>query len=250
MSLNFEEGRPIAKIETGKYAGKIIYAEADDKISGPKYSRIDLRENRLSPLLDPELRNIAYIAGPSGSGKSTYASVLAGTFKKLFPKKDIYFFSRKPWEEDPAFKKIKPIQVNINESLVNNPIVMEDIEPGSLLIFNDVGTINGKKLRDAVFHLMMDVIEVGRAKKFDMIITNHLILPNTREFARTVMNELHSLTSFGKSGSAYQIRYALQNYFGLSKKQIEEILNLPSRWFTIFKSFPVCVMYEHGAYIL
>lgn len=248
--LSFDNGRPIARIETGKYKGKIVFVDSEEKADGPKYSKIDLRKNRLQPLLDPEARNIAYIAGPSGSGKSTYASTLAATFKKLFPKKDIYFFSRKPWEEDPAFKAIKPIQVKMDESIVKNPILLEDIEPGSLLIFDDVSTLNGKKLRDTVFALMEDVMEVGRARKLDMIITNHLILPNSRQFARTVMNELHSLTIFGRAGSAYQIKYALQKYFGMSQKQIEEVMSIKSRWVTVFKNYPITVMHENGAYIL
>jgi hypothetical protein len=250
MSLSFEDGRPIAKIITGKYKGKVIFIDADENAPGAKYSKIDLRKNKVQPVLDPEIRDIAYIAGPSGSGKSTLASKLALTFKKLFPKKDIYFFSRKNWEEDPAFKKIKPIQVIIDKALVEDPIVMEDIDPGSLLIFDDVSTITNKAQKDSVYGLIKDVLEVGRARKLDMIITNHLINPNDREFARTILNELKSLTVFPKAGSAYQIRYALKNYFGLSKKQIDEILRIKSRWVTIYKTYPMTILYENGAYIL
>jgi hypothetical protein len=64
------------------------------------------------------------------------------------------------------------------------------------------------------------------------------------------MNEMQSMTVFPKSGSAQQIKYALKTYFGLDKNQIENIINLPSRWVTIFKGFPQTVMYENGAFIL
>lgn len=252
MALNFENGRPIARIETGKYAGKIIYVTDEEDPKGGQYQKIDLRKNRLEPLLDPEYRNIAYIAGPSGSGKSTYAGTLVRMFHKLFPKKNIYFFGRKSIDDDPAFKSVlKHIkQVPIDDKLAANPVQMEDIEKGSLIIFDDVGTIYDKHQKEAVFKLMEDLMEVGRARKLDLIITNHLVNPNDRKFARTVMNEMQSITLFGRSGARYQIEYALKKYFGLSKPQIEDILRLPGRWFTIFKSAPITVMHPHGAYVL
>ena len=249
--LSFNNGRPIARITTGKYKGKIIYIDEKEEAEGPHYQKIDLRKNKLEPLLDPEYRNVVYIAGPSGSGKSTYASVLANTFHKLFPKKDIFFFGRKSPKEDPAFAKNKKIiPVPIDANIVNNQVFLEDIDKGSLVIFDDVGTIHNKAQKDAVFHLMNDLMEVGRAKKIDVIITNHLINPEDRRFGRTVLNEMHSITIFGRSGSSYQINYVLKKYFGLDKKQIKEILELPSRWVTVYKTYPLAVLHEHGAYIL
>lgn len=257
MALNFDEGRPIGRIETGKYKGQIIYVRGFDDSDDPNkkasgYTKIDLRQNRVQPLMDPEIRNINYITGPSGSGKSTYAAMLAEMFHKLFPKKDIYFFGRKPIDEDPAFKKIvKHIkQVPIDDALAQNPVHMEDIEKGSLVIFDDVGTIYDKNQLLAVFKLMEDLMEVGRARKIDIIITNHLVNPNDKKFGRTIMNEMQSITVFGRSGSRYQIEYALKKYFGLSKNQIEDIFRLQSRWVTIFKSAPMAVLHQHGAYVL
>ena len=250
--LSFNNGKPIARITTGKYKGKIIYVDEKEDAEGPHYQKIDLRKNKLEPILDPEYRNVNYIAGPAGSGKSTYAAQLTETFHKLFPKKHIFFFGRKGIDEDPAFKKVvKHIkQVPIDGKLAANPVMLEDIDKGSLVIFDDVSTIYDKAQKDVVFKLIMDLMEVGRARKIDMIITNHLINPQAREFGRTVLNEMHSLTVFGRSGSRYQIEYALKKYFGLDKKQIDELLKLPGRWFTIFKSYPITVLHPHGAFVL
>lgn len=250
--LSFNDGRPIARITSGKYKGKIIYVDEEEKAEGPHYQAVDLRSNLLDPVLDPEHRTINFIAGPSGSGKSTYAGKLAETFHKLFPKKHIFFFGRKSIDEDPAFKSIvKSIkQVPIDENLVRNPVVLEDIDKGSLCIFDDVGTIYDEAQKTVVFKLMEDLMEVGRARKIDLIITSHLVSPNDRKFARTVLNELHILTVFGKSGSRYQIEYVLQKYFGMAKKQIDKALNLPSRWLSVIKSYPMTVMYAHGAYVV
>ena len=46
------------------------------------------------------------------------------------------------------------------------------------------------------------------------------------------------------------IRYLLEGYFGLSKKPIQKLRTLPSRWVTILKTSPMIVLYEKGAYVL
>lgn len=250
MALSFKSGRAIAQIVSGKHKDEIIYINTDEDPKGPVYQKIDLKNNKLSPILDPEAWNVSYITGPSGSGKSTYAAKLLESYKKNHKKSEIYYFSRTPVVDDPAYAKIKPIQVRIDQSLVDDPILVEDIERNSMTVFDDISSIHSKTELKEVEHIVIDLLETGRKYKRNVILTNHLINPNNKSFGRTVLNELHSLTFFGKSGASYQINYTLKNYFGLSNKQIDEILKLPSRWVTIFKTFPMVVLYEHGAYVL
>jgi hypothetical protein len=209
-------------------------------------------EKKLTPLPDLTGRFVSYIAGPSGSGKSTVASEMAQQFKNVFPNKPVYIFSRTDSRKDPAFAKLKPIQVTIDESLIENPIdITEEIsENGCLMIFDDCGTINNDKLRKEIEKLISDAMEVGRKLDCNLIITNHLILPNDKKFARTVMNELTVLTVFPKCGSAQQIKYALKTYWGLNNKQIDDILAIKSRWLQISKSYPQYILWENGAKIL
>ena len=248
-----EKGQPIAKIISGRHKGEIIYLSDDDPdeatIAGCQ--KIDLKRGRLQPILDVEKRDVSYITGPAGSGKSTYSSKLASDFRKLHPKADIYFFSRTDWKTDPAYHKIKPLQIKLDESLIENPIdCVEDIKPGSLLIFDDIGTINDDKIRHAVNQLAMDLLEVGRRQRLWVIITSHLVTGNDRKFARVVHNEYRSFTFFPRSGASYQIKYALRVYFGFSKPQIDKIMALPSRWVTVMKNYPMAVLYEHGVYLI
>lgn len=251
--LNLKDGQPVAKIDTGKFKNEIIYLKRDD-IDPDDFSgceKIDLKKNKLTPLLDTDNRQVCYVAGPSGSGKTTYTVALAQSYKKIYPKRDIYLFSRTDYHDDPAFVKLKPIQIELDETLITEPIDIEtELSPGSLVIFDDCNTINDKEIRDAINHLVTDIMEVGRKLGIWLILTNHLVNPNEKKFGRTVMNEMQSFTFFPKSGSAYQIKYCLKNYFGLSNKQIDGILALPSRWVTILKNFPQCVIYQHGTYLL
>jgi hypothetical protein len=67
---------------------------------------------------------------------------------------------------------------------------------------------------------------------------------------KKVLNECTSITLFPGGSSSYAIKYALQHYFGLDKHQVEKILKLPSRWITVHKLFPMCVLYAKGSYLL
>ena len=145
MSLSLTNGQTMAKIIKGDLKGKVIYRITGVNTPANSYNIIKLGKNKLSPVIDIDARQVSYIAGYAGSGKSYYSSALAMSFKRVFPKRDIYFFSRTPWEDDKAYKKLKPIQVDIMSVLGENPIESEDIEPGSLVIFDDVNTILDKR---------------------------------------------------------------------------------------------------------
>ena len=192
---------------------------------------------------------IAYIAGPSGSGKSTIASKYVEKYKELFPGKDFYLFSRK--DKDHVLDRLKPLRIKIDEKLVARPIdIQRELSNGAILVFDDCNTIQHPLLKKVVENLVADIMEVGRSMNIWLVMTNHLVIPNEKKIARTVLNEIHTMTVFPKSGSAQQISYTLKTYFGLGKKQIEKIMSLKSRWVTVSKSYPQYVLYETGAYIL
>ena len=247
--LNFSDGVPIAKIESGKYNGKLIYIDPKEDTDEEQSFHDD--KCKLHPRLDVFERSVSYISGPSGSGKTRYAADLIKAYTKFYPKKDFYLFSRTNYKEDPAFEDLKPIQIMINESLIETPIdITRELTGGTIVLFDDCNTIQDDKLKKIIDKLMADIMEVGRKLDITIIITNHLIIPNDKKIARTIMNELQSLTVFPKSGSAQQIRYVLKTYFGLSAQQINDMLQIHTRWLTISKKYPMYVIYERGCYIL
>ena len=280
--LSLTKGRPIAKIIGGNYDGELLGLvmehQRDEecclcedcgkkcrkrpcckrckvKLDSDEVSNLGdaivLTEGKLIPLPNVDSRSVDFIAGPSGSGKSTCAVNLATIFKKVFPEKDIYLFSRTDFKNDPVFRDLHPIQIKIDESLLDKPIdITQELKGGALIIFDDCNTLQNDKLKKEIDKLMNDIMEIGRKLGIWIIITNHLVIPSEKKMARTVLNEMHTLTVFPKSGSAQQIRYCLKTYFGLPEKQIQEILNLPSRWVMINKSYPQFVIHEKGAYLI
>lgn len=222
--------------------------EKPESTAGHMKEYICESDEELEMLPNIKERQIIYIAGPSGSGKSTIASKYMKKFKEIF-NKDVFVFSR--LDKDPVIDKLKPFRIQIDEKLLKAPIdIQKELKKGAILLFDDVGTIQNPLLKKYTESLMEDILEVGRKLGIWTVITNHLVIPNERKFARTIMNELHTFTFFPKSGTIQQITYVLKKYFGMSDKQIEKTLKLPSHWVTISRQYPQYVLYEKGVYIL
>jgi hypothetical protein len=65
-----------------------------------------------------------------------------------------------------------------------------------------------------------------------------------------MLNEATTVCFFPRAGSTYHIKTYLTKYVGLEKNQIKKILNLPSRWVALYRSYPMYVLYEKGIYLL
>lgn len=212
-----------------------------------KKKEIVIHDGTLIPVPDKKLdREVNYIAGPSGSGKSTYVSKYAEEYKKMYPKNDITVFSR--LAKDKAIDKLKPQRVMIDEELLEDPIDAQEELADSCCIFDDIDTIRNKELREAVQETRDDILETGRHAKITCLCTSHQLMNYSK--TRTLLNESTSCTFFPKSGSTYHIKRFLKEYCGLDRKDIQKILNLPSRWVMIHKSYPQYVVYQQGAYLL
>ena len=201
-------------------------------------------DGKLEIVPNPHAREILYVTGPSGSGKSTYASKYVEKFAKIFPKNDIYLFSRK--DSDPVFDKIKNLtRLKIDERLIDEPInILEMVDENTLLIFDDVDSLP-KKLLDAVMAIIYDLAEVGRSYKIYGIITSHLVNSNNKRFSRIILNEAHFVTFF-KNTNERGNRYFLKEYVGYDDNQIDEVLDADNtRAITIHRFYPNYVMTDY-----
>jgi len=253
--LSLNRGNPIAFIvDKDGYEEGVLHLLVDDNARSTardKLTKQFMTYDKLVPILNEQDREISYIAGPSGSGKSTLAATLTKEWMDKHPKRDVYFFSRTNYVDDPAYKDLKMFQIKIDESMINDPIdITSEITEEALCIFDDVTTIQEKALKEKVELLMSDIMEVGRKLRIWIIITSHLINPNDKKLGRTIMNEMQSLYIFPQGGSSYQINFALSKYIGLSKKEINKIMEIPSRWVKISKIYPQYVMYDKGGYLI
>ena len=190
-------------------------------------------------------RDVGYIFAPSGAGKSTYIRNYATEYKKLFPKREIYLFSRK--NEDTSLDDIKPARIRIDDELVTSPLKVEEFEQ-SLVIFDDCDCISDKKHKAAVDAIKDEILEVGRSYKVSCLVVSHLA--SNYKDTRKILNECHFMTFFPTAGSFKGIEYILKNYCGLDKQQVQKIRKLPSRWVTLFKNYPQAVLSTTQFYLL
>jgi len=249
--LNFQKyGKQLAKIEGGNYNGKIVSVSINDDLKVKNgFENLHLDDGKFQHIPDgtnkDNLREILYITGASGSGKSTYTRNYLKEYKKKYKNNPIYLFSA--LKKDKSIDDMKPLRINISDTLIEDPITIEDLK-NSIVIFDDVDSIQNKTHREAVFKILNEIAQTGRHTNTSMIVTNHL--STNGKDTRIILNECNSVTYFPHSGSSRGINYLLQNYLGVDKDIIKKIKNSKSRWATIFKNYPQICMTERDIFLM
>jgi len=170
LNLN-KVGRPLARIEGGKYNGMIVSvsdhfasnADDDQDQNGliKEFRQLKIaNDSKFQHIPDTtKEREILYITGPSGSGKSTYTRKYLEQYVKKFKNRPIYLFSSLPSDE--SLDKIKPKRIKLDDSLHTDPIKVHEFKE-SVCIFDDIDAISDKKTREAVYNILIQILEIGR----------------------------------------------------------------------------------------
>lgn len=223
-----------------------VYNDAKKRLDDNLKKELVIHDGKVVPLpnINSEKGTRIYIAGPTGSGKSTFASMIMREYKKMYPGNDIMLFSNEM--KDPVIDEHKPVRILLDDSLIDNPIQKEELE-NSLCVFDDIDAMTDKDIELAVEILRDNLLKEGRKHNIFVICTAHQ-LTNYRK-TRNILNDCDSIVFFPKSNVS-GIKHYLKTYGGLSKRQIEEILALPSRWVCYNKNYPGIILYSSGVYLL
>ena len=108
------------------------------------------------------MSTLTIIRGVSGSGKSTYTRKYLEQYKKKFKSRPIYLFSSLPSDE--SLDKVGPKRIKLDETLHTDPIKVDELSE-SICIFDDIDVISEKKVREAVYDILNQVLEIGRHYK-------------------------------------------------------------------------------------
>ena len=184
-------------------------------------------------------RQIIYITGVSGSGKSTFTRKFVKEYKKIFKENEVYLFSC--LTNDESLDEVKPKRFRIEDDLVTDPIKPEELS-NSLVIVDDIDTIANKKIKEAVYQLLNEILQIGRHHRISAIITNHL--PTNFNWTRIILNECHICVYF-PSFATNKVKYLLEQYVDLEKKDIRRFKRINSRWVAVFKWAPRIFLSEH-----
>ena len=143
--------------------------------------------------------------------------------------------------DDESLDSIKPKRIILDDSWIDDPIDIKEFAD-TVVIFDDIDVLTNKKIREEVYKIMNQGLEIGRHYRINMVITNHL--PSNGKDTRRVLNESSSFTYFPHSANA-KIRYFLENDVGIDKKMINYFKKQNTRAVTLFKNFPMLYLTDH-----
>lgn len=188
-----------------------------------------------------------FIAGQTECGKTYWCKQYLRQLRKVHKDKKIFLFS--DVKEDPEIDAVGNItRFNLDENLKDKTYIDPKVFENSICVFDDIDSIQDKDIYRFVQNLRDSLLRRGRHEDISVLITSHL-LTNYKD-TRIILNECNSITIFCRSGSNYGIKYLLKKYIGLDKKGIQKVLDLPSRWVSIYKNYPQYIVYEKGVYVL
>jgi GTPase SAR1 family protein len=262
MAFNVEEkGGEVAIIKENKEDDIIVYLDPnfekkdDNKIKGLKKNKINYlekidlnKDQKFYPYPDTSKeRQCLLIVGQSGSGKSWYLNEYFKNYKKAYKnKRPIYFFSN--IDEDKSINEKLIKRVVLDDSWKSEPLSCDDIgKDGALCAFDDIEMIKDKDIRNEVFKFINEILTTGRHFKISCALIVHYA--NNKPYLRDFLNEAHSYTYFPQSANR-ATNYLLENYMGVDSKEIKKIKKLGSRWITVFKNYPQCILGERNLFKL
>lgn len=246
ISLLIEQLYEYDKNKNKKLSGDIseLFGEARERKKSALHKEIIINDGQIFPIPRVDGVERLYICGPSESGKTTYVYNYLKKYVKMYPDRKIYIFSL-VHDDDDILDELNPTRIPITDKLLNKNILTEHFK-NAIVIFDDVDTIRNKKLSNYVHSLRDDLLKTGRHYNISVITTNHFLVGGKE--TKAMLNESSSITIFPKASLNY--RYMLQTYCGFSKEQLKKLKNLPSRWVTIYKRYPLYVVYSSGVYLL
>lgn len=229
------KGKRIAHIN-GKHH---VYLDEDD--SNKLDKAIHLDDDVFQLTVDPkDERQVLYVNGPSGSGKSYFTSKYAAEYKKVHPKNEIILFSPKP--QDDCLDKIGLHRFNFNHPDWLDETIDIDEFKDSLIIYDDMEAVSDKKLRKKIADLLNALLVQGRSNRISVVVINHNACSG--HYTKLILNECTSCTFFPSASTGKDLKYLLEAYFGLNKRQIDKVKNVDSRHVTILKTYPQIILTE------
>jgi hypothetical protein len=248
IQLNLEgNGDTIAIIKKDKQKDATVFLGENSKFGTNDLILEGNDEHfQLVPNISRE-RNCHAIFGQAGSGKSYFCCEYIKQWIKVNPKKDVYLFTTIT-SDIGCLKDIKKIKIiELNGEFASDDIPIEELK-NSLCLFDDIDNIRDKQLKKKLFQTLNDCLQVGRKFKIDVLITFHIATAGND--TKIILNETNSITFNHKTMGNRALKYLLDAYLGLDKKQIERLKKLDGRMITVMKTYPKLVLSEKELYIL
>lgn len=250
LEINSKENQ-IAYVENaqGKREGSISYSDTDkgsDHIELEDEYKFCLAPR---PVKEKE-RMTLFAAGESGAGKSWFMCEYAKRYRAMFPKNPIYLISYLDEDETlDAYKEIIRIDA-FNAEFLDECLDL-DLKTefrNSFVIFDDVDSIVKKKIKEKIYGLLNKMLRIGRHFGLSVAYIGHELYSSPE--LKQILNESMTITFFPKFLNYKKLKYLLEEYFGLSKQQIERIRAIRDRSVTYIKGSDKIILSDKQCFIL
>lgn len=183
-----------------------------------------------------------FIASGTGAGKSYLASAIAHDYMQRHKKNKVCYFSY--LDGDKNYDGIKNFhKMRIDEEILDDPIHLDELHD-SLCIFDDIAHFSDKEIKKEIYRLRDSSLSAGRHHNSSTIVCQQTMLdgPTTK----VALTNASTVVGFPNASSRYQFINWMKRYLALNTKDIDRIINLPSRWILVNQSMPLYILHEKG----
>jgi len=95
--------------------------------------------------------------------------------------------------------------------------------------------------------IVNNILQIGRHFNVSICFTTHS--PCAGNETKRLLSEANIITVFPKTTGNRALKYLLDNYLGLDKKQVDKIKSLKSRAVSIIRGYPMIVLSEKSVFL-
>lgn len=118
----------------------------------------------------------------------------------------------------------------------------------ALVILDDIDSIVNKKTKEKIYGLLNKMLRIGRHFGISVAYVGHELYSSHE--LKQILNESMTITFFPKFLNYMKLKYLLEQYFGLSKEQIERIRAIRDRSVTYVKGSDKIILSDTQCFIL
>ena len=104
-----------------------------------------------------------------------------------------------------------------------------------------------QKLEKKVMAIVNNILQIGRHFNVSICFTTHS--PCAGNETKILLSEANIITVFPKTTGDRALKYLLDNYLGLDKKQVDKIKSLKSRAVSIIRGYPMAIVSEKSVFL-
>lgn len=218
-------------------------------------------QQEITPLPTQE-RQVIFCSGPQNSGKTHRMAWYCYYWSKMFPDRPIIIISRLDHDETFDHDQFSVLERKIqrmkpDQGWLEQRPKLEEFQD-CLVCFDDIMCSNwvedsdykeqskmNKMIQSIVEELAIDIAQNGRHHHIGLFVTSHDLYDKGRGVGKMV-KDCTDFILYPPKSSEHHLNYFVTEYIGLTKKKLEEMKSIQSRWIWIHKDAPRYFMWDHG----